>query len=243
VSSTTTGPISSLAAPTVSTGQLDVLKVIAFLAMLSDHANKVLWHNAHPGMSIFGRLAFPLFAWCFAYSVVHHMRDTRRFVRNAIIFSLLAQVPFFILFIHAKKIGCLSILPVFLFAWLVNRLEGWKGIPREAFQYPLFALAGLLTFDASYSWFGVGFVLCCIGFIRSGGWIYGAAVLALLVLVLVGSIGSEAMFLPIVAVVLLISSVGKIGQKIPRFLPRNALYLGYVGHLWALYLFTLYFHQ
>lgn len=243
MSSSTTGPISSLTAPIVGTGQLDVLKVVAFMAMLSDHVNKVLLHNAYPGMSTLGRLAFPLFAWCFAYSVVHHLRDTRRFVQNAIIFSLLAQVPFFILFIHAKKIGCLSILPVFLFAWIVNRQEGWKGIPREAFQYPLFALAGILTFDASYSWSGVGFVLCCIGFFRSGGWGYGAGAMALLVLVLAGSASSEVMFFPIVAVLLLVSSVGKLGQKIPRFLPRNGLYLGYVGHLWALYVLTLYFHQ
>jgi hypothetical protein len=219
-----------------------MLKTIAFVAMLSDHANKVFLHQAYPWMSIFGRLAFPLFAWTFAYSLVHHMRDERRFARNSVVFSVLAQWPFFMLFIHAKRIGCFSILPVFFFAWAINRIGGWKGIAREVFQYPLFALAGLMAFDASYSWFGIGFVLCCIGFFRSGGLVYAVGVVALLALVLVGTVGTEAMLLPIVGVALMVSSVGKAGERLPRFLPRNGLYIGYVGHLWVFYLLTLYFH-
>jgi len=227
----------------ISTGQLDALKLIAFVSMLSDHVNKVLLHGGYPFMSIFGRLAFPLFAWCFAYSAVHHLRDTRRFVVNGIVFSVLAQAPFFFLFIHARRIGCLSILPVFLFAWLVSRVKAWRGVPAEAIQYPLFALAGVLAYDASYAWSGIGFVLSCIGFFRFGGKAYAIGVFMLLALVLVGSLGSEAMFLPVVVVALLFSSIGKLGLNLPRFMPRNALYLGYVGHLWILYLLTLYFHQ
>ncbi|MCW5181815.1 hypothetical protein BJL96_27730 [Burkholderia cenocepacia] len=225
----------------MTSGQLDTLKAFAFLAMVCDHVNKGLLHQAYPAMSLFGRFAFPLFAWCFAYSVVHHMRDTQRFVRTAAIGCIAVQWPFYqVLVPHgaAIRIGSLNILATFLFAFVINQISANR-LLREFASPVVFIFGGVLCMGASYGWAGIGLILACIGFFRSGGVVYAGGCLGLLALCM---IGSEVMVVPVVAVVLACSSVAGVAVRVPRFLPRNALYVSYVGHIWLLYFMVSLFH-
>lgn len=230
---------------TIGLGQLDLLKVLAFASMLSDHVNKALLHGAYPAMELFGRFAFPLFAWCFAYSFVHHLRNEKRFVLTCLVFALVSQWPFYqVLVQHAPgqvRLGSLNILASFLLAYVINRLPRWSYLAQPA-AYFLFLVGGLLCFDASYAWGGIGLILCCVGFFRTGGVLYAAGCLVLLLVCLAPDVPNVAMFVPIVTVVMLLSCVSVIGARMPRFLPRNWLYIGYTGHLWLLYLISSRFH-
>lgn len=227
----------------VRPGQLDLLKLLAFASMVTDHVNKALLHGAYPGMELTGRLAFPLFAWCFAYSLVHHLRNGKRFVATCLLFGLAAQWPFYQTLIRHTpgnlRLGSLNILAVFLFAFAINRLSSYKGRLAEMGIYVLFCAGGLLCLDASYAWQGIGLVLCCVGLFRTGNAFYAIGAVALLVVCLIPHV---LMVVPILAVLVLFSSIAGFGWRIPRFLPRNSLYIGYAGHLWLLYLLGGRFH-
>jgi hypothetical protein len=236
-------PLLRLRPVTIAPGQLDMLKALAFVAMVGDHVNKALLHHAYPALNLFGRFAFPLFAWCFAFCVVHHLRNGRRFVISSFLFAALSQWPFYEVLVphkeHLARLGSLNILPAFLFAYGINRIWSSENVGRQTLSYLLFGLGGCLFFDASYAWQGLGFLLCSIGYFRSGGPLYAAGCIVLLLLCL---IPNWVMLLPIVVAVLLFSSFGGLGVSLPRFLQRNALYVGYAGHLWLLFLLVRCFH-
>ncbi|MFX1767947.1 TraX family protein [Paraburkholderia sp. A1RI-2L] len=227
----------------VSPGQLDLLKLLAFLSMLTDHVNKALLHEAYPAMELLGRFAFPLFAWCFAYSFVHHLRNGKRFVATCLLFGLLTQWPFYQVLIHHTpgqlRLGSLNILAAFLFAFAINRLSSHKARLAEMSIYVLFGAGGLLCFDGSYAWQGIGLILCCVGLFRTGGVLYAVGCAFLLVLCLLPHV---FMVVPILIVLVLFSGIVGLGAGIPRFLPRYSLYIGYAGHVWLLYLLSSRFH-
>lgn len=228
---------------TISTGQLDVLKLIAFVSMVVDHANKVWLNGAFPAMELFGRLAFPLFAWCFAYALVHHLSNGRRFVMTCLVFAIATQWPFYQVLVHHApgqvKLGSLNILAAFLFAFAINRVANGKGKLAEVGAYLLFGVGGLLCLDVSYAWQGIGLMLCCVGLFRTGRLLYAVGCAVLLVLCLVPNV---AMAIPVVALVVLFSSITGFASTVPRFLFRNGLYIGYAGHVWLLYVLSSRFH-
>ncbi|WP_434716308.1 TraX family protein [Paraburkholderia sp. A3RO-2L] len=227
----------------VSPGQLDLLKLLAFLSMVTDHVNKALLHEAYPAMELLGRFAFPLFAWSFAYTFVHHLRNGKRFVATCLLFALVTQWPFYqVLVNHTPgqfRLGSLNILAAFLFAFSINRLWCHKGKLAEMGAYVLFGGGGLLCLDVSYAWQGIGLLLCCVGLFRTGGALYAVGCVFLLALCLVPNV---FMAVPILIVLVLFSGITGFGTGIPRFLPRYSLYIGYAGHVWLLYLLSGRFH-
>ncbi|MCD5327843.1 TraX family protein [Chromobacterium piscinae] len=222
----------AISAPAFTPGQLDHLKLLAFISMLADHVNKGLLHGAYPWMTSFGRLAFPLFAVVFAFNLVHHFSQPRRFVMLSLAFGLLAQWPFhYVIAIHGKNQQCLNILFTFLIAWGVNRLWG-RGNGGVVAASLLFTFGGVALSPASYSWHGLGFILALVGWFRYGGVAFPLLAMAVLGLVVYGF---PWMYLTILFTIWIVAGPWKVEARRVRFLPRLALYIGYALHLWVIY--------
>jgi hypothetical protein len=68
-----------------ASGTLEVLKLVALVAMVADHANKYALDRAYPMMEHIGRLAFPLFALVVAANLRWNTTDPQRyFIRLAV---------------------------------------------------------------------------------------------------------------------------------------------------------------
>lgn len=55
--------LSPVGMPLLNSSQIELCKWLGFLAMIADHANKLLFDGSMVGWAEFGRLAFPLFAF------------------------------------------------------------------------------------------------------------------------------------------------------------------------------------
>jgi hypothetical protein len=77
---------------TLSSAQQTLLKWLAVLLMLLDHANRTLW-SFQPWVYTLGRLAFPLFAFLIAYNIAIRGAGARRYVLPLLIFSMVSQAP------------------------------------------------------------------------------------------------------------------------------------------------------
>ena len=71
-----------------------VLKLIAALSMLCDHAGLILFPKI-PTLRIIGRLAFPLYAFCIAEGF-RHTRNRLRYFLRVFILGALCQIVYFI---------------------------------------------------------------------------------------------------------------------------------------------------
>jgi len=54
---------------TIANGTIEILKLLALGLMSVDHINKYIYNGTIPGLTEFGRLAMPLFAFIFAYNL------------------------------------------------------------------------------------------------------------------------------------------------------------------------------
>ncbi len=82
-----------------------VLKIIACIAMLVDHTAYVFEPQLtsvspwlYIGCRMFGRLAFPIFAFCIAEGTTH-TSSPKRYLRRMFLFALAAQIPFSLMLI------------------------------------------------------------------------------------------------------------------------------------------------
>ena len=71
-----------------------VLKLIAALSMLCDHAGLILFPKI-PALRIIGRLAFPLYAFCIAEGF-RHTRNRLRYFLRVFILGALCQIVYFV---------------------------------------------------------------------------------------------------------------------------------------------------
>ena len=93
-----------------------VLKLIAAVSMLCDHAGLILFSEV-PELRIAGRLAFPLYAFCIAEGF-RHTRNRLRYFLRIFVLGVLCQIVFFI----AEKELYLGILITFSFSILLMAL-------------------------------------------------------------------------------------------------------------------------
>lgn len=132
----------------LESGQQTLLKWLAVLLMVLDHANRTLW-SFKPWLSTLGRLAFPLFAFLMAYNLTVRGISARRYWRPLLIFGVVSQAPamlaldrellplniFFILLLGS------SFFPLRL--WFSRMLpEGWlwQGVAWLAASYLMLVL-------------------------------------------------------------------------------------------------------
>ena len=76
--------------------QLEWLKWVAIIAMLIDHSCKILLpinELLYPWGLVFGRIAFPFFAFVMAYNLLHHVRDKSKYTSRLFILALISQAP------------------------------------------------------------------------------------------------------------------------------------------------------
>ena len=126
------------------------LKLIALVAMLTDHiAHVLVTHKLldpvigarcvywlRTGMLAFGRMAFPVFAWFLAEGC-RHTSDKRRYLLRLLLFALISEAPFRLCFGY-NWFGCLNVIFTMLFAasaifsgqWLSDRFSlNWLFLP------------------------------------------------------------------------------------------------------------------
>jgi hypothetical protein len=78
----------------VARPHLDLLKLIAVVSMLVDHANTIWFATEFPALRAVGRLAYPLFAFVLAYNFVRHTRHPVRFVGRLFAWGAVSQLFF-----------------------------------------------------------------------------------------------------------------------------------------------------
>lgn len=78
---------------TWTSGQLDVIKTVAMLLMVIDHANSILGLD-HPWMMWLGRGAFPLFGVVWAYNLMRHPVLRQDSLNHLWVWALFAQLGY-----------------------------------------------------------------------------------------------------------------------------------------------------
>jgi hypothetical protein len=74
-----------------ASGALEVLKVVALVTMVVDHANKYALESAYPMMEHIGRLAFPLFAFVTAANLRWNTADPQRYFMRLAVWGVASQ--------------------------------------------------------------------------------------------------------------------------------------------------------
>jgi hypothetical protein len=74
-----------------ASGDLEVLKLAALVAMVADHANKYALNGAYPMMEHIGRLAFPLFALVVAANLRWNSADPQRYFIRLAVWGMASQ--------------------------------------------------------------------------------------------------------------------------------------------------------
>ena len=78
-----------------------LIKLLACLTMLVDHAGKMLFPHV-PGMRLIGRLAFPLFAYGIAVGAVY-TRDPLKYLKRIVMLALISQPLYALGLDHAPR--------------------------------------------------------------------------------------------------------------------------------------------
>jgi len=217
---------------------LDAVKLVAAVAMVSDHANDMVFDHDHLAMWYVGRIAFPLFCLVFALNL-RRGASLAGYVARLTPFAILSQ-PIYRAAFHD---GLDNILITLLLAGVLAILLEER--PRR-FQHAVFAVAAAAAFAAPWTSISTGL---CFGM---AGLLLPAALKLTLdgrrdvapwaALLYVGlnwfprdelfdSLAAPLFVLAVVAATLALAR--KLAGR-PRFLPRYALYAFYPLHLLAL---------
>ena len=76
----------------LGSSQQTLLKYLAIVLMLLDHANRLFW-GAQPWLYALGRVSFPLFAFLIAYNVAVRGVAPRRYIVPLLLFAVISQGP------------------------------------------------------------------------------------------------------------------------------------------------------
>lgn len=79
----------------------NLLKLLAMLAMLCDHAGKMLFPQ-YPVMRIIGRMAFPIYAYCLAVGCVY-TKNPLRYLERMTLLALISQPIYVVAMGHSTQ--------------------------------------------------------------------------------------------------------------------------------------------
>ncbi len=228
----------------LSPAALDMIKLVALLAMLIDHINTVFLTPAQPVMYALGRMAFPLFTLIWAMNVWRSPERLQLRANRLWVWATITQPVFSLAFQHHQSWWALNIL--FVFAGVTQLLAlqhryRKKGIFAGAL---LLALMIIPLQPASYGLAGV-MLAASLATVMGGTTPEirrTAAFIAILSLICLNgvthllSMPAETLLLatlPTLVFPLMAVSVCRDlcpeGHK--RFMPRNFFYYAYTGHL------------
>jgi type-F conjugative transfer system pilin acetylase TraX len=232
--------------------QQDVLKFLALVLMIADHANRALGLH-DPALLLLGRGAFPLFALVWGYNLaarpVRQVQATRLWL-----WAIVAQPGYALVMQHdGRDVFDPNIL--FLFAVVVQALVLASLPARKGAPNPLLTGTLLLTLwwvygatDGTYGAAGVLVLLASYGlcvilpvYVTADWPVRGLAIVAwpLLVLMLNADLSVTMMLAGLLLPALLVlgslplAAAGDASNQ-RRLLPRGFFLYGYVGHLLAL---------
>jgi len=220
----------------VSDAALEWLKWIGVAAMILDHVNWFLLAGGrdpqatpHAWMNDIGRLAFPLFAFCFGVNLVRVIEGpnpdvrVRRMFRRLLFAGIVAQCAYWPL---RDYFWPLNVLWTFALAAGIALL--WVRWPQSNLMrlaaFALFVVAGIAV---EYWWFGLALVFAAMAYASHRTLVsalpFAAGIVALCLLN--GSVYAGATL----AVIALLAGA----QWAPRRIP-GLLHVFYAAHLWLL---------
>lgn len=152
------------------------LKIIAMVAMLIDHlaffvlqfnpnfveplftvgGKSVSWYML---MRLFGRLAYPLFAFLLVEGFMH-TRDRRRYGRNLLLFALLSELPWNLTHTGTWHCGSQNVFFTLLLGFLgLCVIEKYRNQIRQMALWLLVLIGTCILVRADYGCSGFGFIL------------------------------------------------------------------------------------
>lgn len=127
-----------------------ILKIIAVISMFIDHSGYVIF-NRFSFMNYIGRLAFPIFAFLITEGYIH-TSNLKKYFSRLLIFAVISQIPYTLLFPSTFTLNTLFTLALGLFALTVYNKIGNKFL-GTLFVILSAVLSHFLHFD--YGWFGI----------------------------------------------------------------------------------------
>ncbi|MEY8712298.1 TraX family protein [Mangrovibacter phragmitis] len=243
-------PVLSLAA-TLSPRELDVVKLVALLAMLVDHINTLFLSPSRPELYALGRMAFPLFTLMWAVNLNRPGRSLQARANRCWLWAVVTQPGFTLAFYGLVPWYALNIL--FVFAGVTQLLALTDRAGRRGTLAGL-AIVVLLLWPltpASYGLQGLGLALCAALYfhparVRYRRWLTGGLCVSLLTLnglSLLPLWPLATLVMAVLPTVMLPSCVlTAVSGHAPdgrRFMPRSFFWWAYAGHLLMLGLVRL----
>ena len=216
----------------------DLLKLIAIVCMVVDHAGTVFFPQ-YPAFRWVGRLAFPIFCYCLTVGLMY-THDIRRYLGRLAIFAVISQ-PFYALAFHPEAFWA-NLTNWNIFVTLFFSLLAIYGIKSRRWWWFVAGVLAINLLNADYA--NTGIILTLIFYLcRNKPWL-GAMlyVLSYLPALWGGSledplalvVGGHAVGFEIFAILStpLIFLTTRSGLKIPKWF----FYAFYPGHLFIIFL-------
>ncbi len=233
----------------------DILRVVALVSMIVDHAARVLYPGHQPELSfLIGRLAFPLFLIVFSIHAVKARTSHARRCLELALFAVVAQPIFgFAVNRDFQAHGFsdpVNILFVFFalscIFWGIDRIR--MGTFNDSLYGGLVVLifiwfAGFFLMIGGYAWFGL---LAGLGFHLSARFTILWLPLALIPMLGFYEEISALMvtfFTVLIAIGLCLHSPVLKGNGDRRFLPKRFFIVSYLGHLAVLGAIGMWVHH
>ncbi|MHC0639289.1 type-F conjugative transfer system pilin acetylase TraX [Klebsiella pneumoniae] len=209
-------------------GQTDIIKTVALLLMVTDHAGLLLADN-NELMRLLGRGCFPLFGLAWGMNLARHA-DIRQSQLNSLWgWALVAQVSFML-------IGYPWYTGNILFAFAVTgQALRWFSLPFWRYTFAAMAIVAVwIPFSSgSYGMAGVAMLtaswLLCRAQTPRERIGYGILWAIMVLLMNPNDAGESLAGLAIALLVLMVCS--SVGEKVRRFWPRHFFVLFYALHL------------
>ena len=216
-------------------GQIDLLKLIAFVTMLIDHINRIMMSDDPSLLAwLVGRTAFPLFAIVFALNL---SSDTARSTRKLWLAAIACQLPFILAF-RETGLAWYSLNILFSFAVAAQSLSWLKTNQywKVALLWIVFALP---LSPNSYGLFGVILMMLSWHLLYAKSTMAWQHALWWLGLLGMNDFSSLALLGTLMSFVIIYAShYARMPQFSPRFLSKSVFYGLYAGHLLVLACFV-----
>ena len=232
------------AAESLSPAALDMIKVLALVAMFTDHVNTLLLTPPEPLMYALGRMAFPLFTLIWAMNVQRTPERLQKRANRLWIWAVITQPVFSLALWHHQPWWALNILFVFAGVTQLLALQYRHGRKGMLAGYLLLVLMIWPLHPASYGLAGITLAI-------SMATVSGsdtpevkrlAAITAVLSLICLNGLShlldvpAETLLLATLPTLVFPLAVVSFCRRIcpegsKRFMPRNFFYYAYAGHL------------
>lgn len=220
---------------------MDMLKCVALAAMLIDHANDILLSPSSPVLYAIGRMAMPLFALIFAFNLAKQPGRAQELANRQWKWAIITQPFFAFAFYGHQPWYALNIL--FVFA-ACSQLVAWVYLRTKYCWMKSILLIAILAWPLSLASYGVaGIVFVIISVLMFASVTSKRGLMSLWLISLLSLNAASLMMATIFEVVVfaliptfclpifILALTDSAKQTGKRFLPQQAFYWLYCGHL------------